>query len=181
MSIPPLPPFVAVGHVAKAHGTRGELYVRSLTDREDETYVPGRTLEVARLQEDLPDSDFPSLEVETVRRYRQGFLVKFQALDTRTEVELLRGRYLLLSTEETELPEEGELFQHQLLGLTVRTREGREVGEVTEIYDLHPTNLLEVKTAEARILIPFSKEIVVSWDLETAVLLIDPPEGLLDL
>jgi 16S rRNA processing protein RimM len=63
----------------------------------------------------------------------------------------------------------------------VITREGVEVGRIREVYEHEPVDLLAVVTADREILIPFTREIVVEWDLGAGRLVVDPPEGLLDL
>jgi 16S rRNA processing protein RimM len=176
------PPFVVVGHVTRPHGTKGEFFIWSLTDRPESTFVPGIRIRVADASGQEPDPLFPPLEVEEARPFRKGYLVRFLGVEDRTRGEILRGRYLLRSFEETEPLDEGELFYHQLLGLTVHTPDGSEVGRVLEVYDLRPVDLLEVSRGrDDSILIPFTREIVVEWDLEKGRLVVNPPEGLLDL
>ena len=94
---------------------------------------------------------------------------------------MLRGRYLLRPLSETEPLEEGEVFHHQLLGLSVVTVEGREVGRIREVYDVRPAILLEVEGEAGKHLIPFAEDFLVALSLEEGTLVIDPPEGLLDL
>jgi len=76
---------------------------------------------------------------------------------------------------------EGEVFYHQLLDLSVVTVEGREIGVVTEVFDAGPTDLLEVRGSKGVLVVPYRPEIVVEVDVEKGRLVIDPPDGLLDL
>ena len=53
---------------------------------------------------------------------------------------------------------------------------------VREVYELRPADLLEVTRPDGRpLMIPFVREILVEVDLGEGVMIIDPPEGLLDL
>jgi 16S rRNA processing protein RimM len=178
----PAPPWVVVGHVNRPHGARGEFFLWSLTDHPEATFVPGIQLRVSDPSGDEPDPLFPPLEIESVREYRRGYLVRFRGLDDRDRAELIRDRYLMRPFAETEPLEEGEIFYHQLLGLTAYTRDGKRIGRVLEVYPLRPVDLLEVaRDSGESLLIPFRREIVVEWDLATGRLILDPPEGLLEL
>jgi len=175
------PPFVVVGHVSKPHGTKGELFVWPLTDRPESTYAPGVVLRVSDSSGNLPDPDFEPLRIVGVRPFRKGYLLSLDGVYDRSGAEVFHGRYLIRPFEETEPLEEGEIFYHQLLGMTVVTAEGERVGEVLEVYELRPVDLLEVARDEGTLLIPFQPEIIQDWDLETRIIRITPPEGLLDL
>lgn len=170
-----------VGHLSKAHGTKGEIYVWPLTDRPEATFRPGMVLPVSDSEGREPDSSIPPAVLVAVRPFRKGFLVRMQGVDDRDRAEALRDRYLLRPFAETEPLEEGELFYHQLLGMSVETKEGGLVGTIREVYGLRPAQLLDVKGPTKEYLIPFTKQIVVRWDLATRTMVIDPPEGLLDL
>jgi len=175
------PRFLVVGHLNKAHGTKGELFVWPLTDHPAGVYAPGVILHVGDREGRDPDPDLPPLRVAQVRPFRRGYLVSFDGIGDRTQAELFTGRYLLREIEELEPLAEGELHYHQILGLRVVTLEGREVGEVTEVYELRPADLLEVSDGKRQVLVPFLESLVVRVDLESGVVIIDPPEGLLDL
>jgi len=55
------------------------------------------------------------------------------------------------------------------------------VGEIVEVYELRPADLLEVRGAARTHFIPFLESLVERLDVENRTLVIDPPEGLLDL
>ena len=175
------PPFVVVGHLNKPHGTKGDFFVWPLTDHPDSCFAPGVVLRISDPEGRDPDERFPPVRVEEVRTYRKGFLVRFEGIGDRDRADFLRDRYLLRPFEETEPLEEGELFYHQLLGLTVVTPDGVEIGRVREVYGLHPHDLLDIRGAERDHLIPFSREVVIGWSVEEGRLVVDPPPGLLDL
>ncbi len=138
MAPEPDPPFLVVGRILRPHGVRGELFVASLTDREAETFRPGRELRVAGERDLEPDPNLPAFHVEAARPFKKGLLLRFEGVASRTEAEILKDRELLLPFHQAEPLDENELFQHQLLGLSVSTTEGRTVGRVVEFYEVEP-------------------------------------------
>jgi 16S rRNA processing protein RimM len=175
------PPYVVVGHVSKPHGTKGELFIWPLTDRPESTFVPGVRLLLADSTGNLPDEEGPPMEITAARPYRRGYLVSVRGIVDRNAADPLHGRYLLRPFAEVEPAGEDEIFYHRLLGLRVVTTDGEEVGEVLEVHHMEPADLLEVSRGDRTVLIPFRREIVERWDLEAGILVLDPPEGLLDL
>ena len=175
------PTHLVVGHVSRAHGTRGEVYVSPLTDHPESVFAPGVVLRVAVEDGEQPDPDVQPLRIESVRPFRDGVLVVFDTVPDRNAAERLRQRYLVAPLSELSELESGELFYHQLLGMRVRTVDGNEVGEVQEVYELQPAHMLEVRGPGGTVLIPLTDRIVREVDAEAGWMVIDPPEGLLDL
>jgi len=175
------PSYLVVGHVNKAHGTRGEIFVWPLTSHPESTFAPGVILYVGDEEGELPDPLWPTLSVEGVRPFRRGYLLRLHGVTDRTGAEELRGRYLLRPLEELEELEGGEIFYHQLLGMRVRTTEGVELGVVVEVYELHPAHLLEIRGPGGVRHVPLRKEFVKEMDVEEGVMLLDLPEGFLEL
>ena len=175
-----LPDYLVVGHVARPHGTRGELLVQPLTDHPGDVFAPGVVLRPADAAGREPDPDLPPLRIDAVRPFPKGWLVSFGGVEDRAAADLLRGRYVLI--ERSALPElaEGEVFLHELRGLRVETVEGAGVGEVIGVYEVPPNNLLEVRRAGGTVLIPFVATIVRQVDVNAGRIVIDPPEGLLE-
>lgn len=169
-----------VGHLSKAHGTRGEVLVRILTDEPEEVFGSGRRLIVGDAAGELGDAAL-ELVVETSRPYRKGWLMTLAGVADRAGAEALAGRYLLVPRSERGELAEGEFYYHQLLGLEVETVTGEAVGRVREVYETEPHHMLEVKGSAGVHLVPFRRELVRSVDLEARRMVIDPPEGLLDV
>lgn len=175
------PDYLVVGHLNKPHGIHGEFYVWPLTDHPERAFAPGVVLLLGEADADEPDPDLPPLRVAECRPFQRGFLVHFGGIDDRNQAETLRGRYLFQSIQDVAPLEEGEVFYHQLLEMQVVTVDGIEVGRVTEVFELGPADLLEVRGANGVVMVPYRPEIVVEVDVAGGRLTIDPPDGLLDL
>jgi 16S rRNA processing protein RimM len=175
------PRFLVVGHLNKPHGTKGELFVWPLTDHPESVYAPGVTLFMSDEDTGEPDPSVPPLRIESVRAFRNGYLVSFEGVHDRDGAELLRGRYVVREIDELPPLEQGAVFYHQLLGMEVFTTDGKPLGEIVEVYELRPADLLEVHGPYGELMIPFLSHIVVEVDAAARRLVVDPPDGLLEL
>lgn len=175
------PGHLAVGHMVRPHGIQGELFVSTLTDHPEGTFAPGVVLRPGDPSGLEPDPDLPPLRVTGARPFKDGFLVTFGGVESRSQAEAFRGRYLLRPTAELERPAPGEYWHHQLMGLEVTTAGGVRVGLVRELLEMAGSDLLAVEDGEREHLIPFRKEFIVEVDLAEGRLVVAPPEGLLDL
>lgn len=171
--------YLIVGRIRKPHGVRGELVVGLESDHPERIFTPGRVL---LLGDDQARPGTGSLTIERARPFKDGMLVKTRELTVLDAgVELLRGRTLLIREEEAAPLEDDEIFYHQLVGLKVVVG-GKEVGTVRDVFPTAAADLLQVMRPGGReLLVPFSGEFVVRWDVEGGVLEMDPPAGLLEL
>ena len=174
------PAFLIVGQVRKPHGTRGELLVEPLTDHPGDVFVSGVVLRLGDAAGRDPDPDLPPLLVEAARPFQRGWLVTVDGVEDRNAADVLRGRYLMLEREALPALAEDEVFYHQLPGMQVVTVAGELIGEVTEVFELRPADLLEVRGPRGTVLIPFLGHMVREVDVQGRRIVIDPPEGLLD-
>jgi 16S rRNA processing protein RimM len=75
-----------------------------------------------------------------------------------------------------------EFHDTQLMGLRADLVDGSRLGEVTDVLHLPHGDVLVVRREEgAEVLVPFVKAIVPEVDVAAGRLVVDPPEGLLDL
>jgi 16S rRNA processing protein RimM len=167
---------LVVGRVARAHGVGGEVSVDVRTDSPDLRFAPGSKV----------DTDPPERGPLTVRRTRWHsgrLLVTFDEVADRTAAELLRGTLLVAdSATSPAAGDDDDFWDHQLVGLTASLVTGETLGTVEEVLHLPATDTLVVRGgAGEEILVPFVRAIVPEVDLERGRLVIDPPEGLLEL
>lgn len=170
---------LVVGRIAKAHGVTGELVVDVRTDDPDERFGAGKTM---RLKRPRGGSE-SAVVLESVRPHGGRLLVRLPGVTDRDGADALRG--CLFVVDSADLPpieDPDEFYDHQLEGLAVRTVDGSPVGTVLEVLHTPAGELLSVrKESGDELLVPFVSAIVTSVSLADRVMVIDPPEGLLDL
>jgi 16S rRNA processing protein RimM len=176
---------VVVGRVGRPHGIRGEVVIGVRTDEPELRFAVGATVDVRSAPGDGPDDDGTGgrrLTVASARWHSGQLLVAFAGITDRTEAAGLTGSWL--SVDSSQLPDTGdpdEFRDHELIGLSVRTRAGDQVGVVADVLH-YGQDLLVVRRQDepGETLIPFVKAIVPEIDLPAGVVVIDPPPGLLD-
>ncbi|MEO6699871.1 MAG: ribosome maturation factor RimM [Jatrophihabitantaceae bacterium] len=166
---------VAVGRIGKAHGVRGDAFVEPWTDTPEERFVPGTVLSTE------PAERGP-LTVAGSRDHSGKLVVHFEGIDDRNAIEAIRGTVLVMpASARPPIADPDEFYDTDLIGLAVRTVDGRELGPVTEVLHSPAGSLLAIDLAGREVLVPFRREFVPTVDLIGRTAEIDPPDGLLDL
>jgi 16S rRNA processing protein RimM len=167
---------LVIGRVVRAHGIGGEVAVEVRTDTPDLRFAEG-----ARLETD-PAQRGP-LTVRRTRWHSGRLLVGFEGVTDRNAAEALRGTLLVADSSTSPAPEDpDEFWDHQLTGLSAVTTGGVVLGEVAEVAHPPGADVLVIRTATgAELLVPFVRAIVPEVDLAGRRLVVDPPEGLLEL
>ena len=109
-------------------------------------------------------------------------LVRFEGVSDRDAAAELRGTWLTVDSATIAPPADPDEFRDaDLVGLSVRTLDGTPVGTVDDV--LHSgQDVLVIKSADGRdIMIPFVKPLVPDVDVKSGFLVVDPPDGLLNL
>jgi len=149
-----------------------------------------------------PFSDFPErvhyledvhLELETERKkyivektsiHGRFWLIKLQGIDTRVQAEKLRESNIVIPLQErVSLPEDA-YYHDQLIGLEVYSTDGELLGHITDVVSNggHDQLLLKRTGQEKKeSFIPAVKEFVREIDLSAGIMIVNLPEGLLDL
>jgi 16S rRNA processing protein RimM len=149
-----------VGRITKAFGVKGEVLVALSTDR-TERLDPGSVLH----------TDRGDLTVVRSAPHQDRWIVLFEGLRERNGAEALRGT--LLRAEPLE-DDSDELWVHELIGSAVVLGDGSAVGTVEAVQANPASDLLVLDTGA---LVP----IVFVTDTEAGRIVIDPPEGLLEV
>jgi 16S rRNA processing protein RimM len=173
------PEYLVVGRVRKAHGIRGELVVEPITDAPDAIFAPGRRVLAGTVAGDRARNGV-ELHIVGVRPMGEGLLVKFDEIPDRTAAELWRGRYVLVPGSEVPPPGEGEVYIHDLLGMTVVLASGETVGTVQDVFELPQGLAIDVARPRGTVMVPFDERVVSGVDRDARVITINPPAGLLD-
>lgn len=170
---------LVAGRIAKAHGITGELVVDVRTDDPDARFAVGNRL---RLKNARAGTE-RDVVISAVRPHAGRLLVRVEGIADRDAAEALRGHLFIVdSVDLPPIDDPDEFYDHQLEGLAVRTVAGVDVGSIVEVLHTPGGELLSVRAESGgEVLVPFVSEIVTEVSLADGIVLIDPPEGLLDL
>ena len=166
---------VTVGRIARAHGNRGQVIVDPETDFLDERFKPGSTLLVRR------GDATESLTIETVRVHRGRPIIGLVGVTTMDAAEALAGTELRVSADALHPLPPGSFYHHDLIGCAVKTPQGELIGEVASVEGDAAGSRLVVRGRIGEILIPLVEGICVEVDTSARTIVVEPPEGLLDL
>ncbi len=171
---------LVVGRVGRAHGVRGEVLVALRTDDPDTRFSAGTSLVT-----DPPERG--PLTIVTARRHSGRYVVAFEGVTDRAAAEALTGTTLVIDSADLPPTEDPDEFHDtQLLGLRVQSADGAEIGELADIVHGPGGDLLVIRMPVADgqdrdVLVPFVREMVPTVDVPAGLIVIDPPEGLLQL
>ena len=164
-----------VGTVARTHGRHGEVVVNPETDFPEERFRTGGTLFLERAGEPV------AVRIREAWFHRGRPVIAFDGMETLGEAERLRGAELRVpETALHPLPAD-TWYEHDLVGCMVCTMSGDKVGTVGGIEGPAGAKRLIVRQAGCEVDVPLVAEICVSIDVGAGSIVIDPPEGLLEV
>ncbi len=166
---------VVVGRIARAHGNRGQVIVDPATDFPDERFKPGSVLYMQK------GSAPESLTIEHVRFHRGRPIVGLAGVETMNAAEALAGAELRVGTDALQSLPAGAFYHHDLIGCAVETPQGERIGPVTRVEGSGAGSRLVVDGRGGEILIPLVEGICVGVDIAARRIVVEPPEGLLDV
>lgn len=167
--------FVLVGWIGRAHGIRGQVIVNPETDFVDTRFQPGAVLQVQR------SGVVQQLRVTTMRVHKGRPIIGIEGVETMNDAEELAGLELRVPPGELEALPAGMYYRHDLVGCRVETTAGEAVGEVTAVEGDMGTSRLVIRSVDGEVLIPLAQAICVNIDIAARRIVIDPPDGLLDV
>ena len=170
--------FLAVARVVRPQGRRGEVLAEPLTD------FSARFKELREVFLENPGTAPQPIKVENVWPHKGRVVIKFSGVDSISDASSLKGRHLLILAEDRMPLPPGHYYLWELEGCRVVTeRSGAqvEVGTVTGIEPTGGVDVLQVATPHGEVLIPLAQAICTKIDTQARIILIDPPEDLLDV
>ena len=185
-----------VCRIGRAQGLRGEVTLEVFTDDPERRFVAGSTLMA---------QDGRTFTVASSRRFKQYWIVRFDAISDRTSAESLRNVELYTRADKPDqTADQNAWYPKDLIGLEARMAEdnmlglpaGELVGHVSKVLTGAAQSLLEIRrdaiedanvantddeNHHATTLIPFVEQLVPVVDLAARKIVIDPPPGLLEV
>jgi 16S rRNA processing protein RimM len=167
---------VIIGSIVKAVGLKGEIKLLPGPD-----FWPG-ALRAPGLDLVSKKGDRLHVRIERMRVKGRTFILKLSGVDGIDEAESMVGNDVVVSLEgldSAQMPETP--LPCQLMDLEVRLQNGEVVGRVVDLLLGPDQQCLIVERDSERFLVPNVPDVVVQIDLPGGFIVLDPPEGLLDL
>jgi len=170
--------FIAIATIVRPQGRRGEVLAEILTD------FPSRFTGLQHAFLNDPGSIPREVKIERTWLHKGKVVLKFGGVDSIDDAEGLRGRYVLVREEEKVALPAHQYYWFDLKGCQVEIlREGtrHRLGVVTDVEPTGGVDLLHISDGSEEILVPLAEDICKVIDPEARLIVIDPPEDLLDL
>jgi 16S rRNA processing protein RimM len=132
---------IIVGEVARAHGIAGTVRVVPVTDFPEHLLA----LEHAVI---VSGGAASQVRVERAQADGRWVLMKFAGIDTLEAAERLRGATLQIPASQAVPLPPGQFYLFQVVGLEVRTPEGRAIGRVVDVLRTGSNDVYVVRPPE---------------------------------
>jgi 16S rRNA processing protein RimM len=167
---------VTIGSIVKAVGLKGEVKLLPGAD-----FWPG-ALHAPVLDLVSSNGARRQVRIDKLRAKGQTFILKLSGVEGIDEAESVVGSDLEVSLEglgPDQMP--GAPLPCQMIDLEARLGNGDVIGRVVDLLLGPDQQCLIVERAGERLLVPNVPDVVVRIDLPGGFIVLDPPEGLLDL
>jgi len=164
-----------LGYIVRTHGTTGNVVIFLDVD------YPEDYDELDSVYVEIKGELVPYF-IENINLQKQSnAIVSFEDVNTIEKAQALVGNALYLSLDELEELGDEDFYYHEIKGFTVTDQTKGELGIVREVYSLNGQDLIAMDYQGCEVLIPTAEDIVLKADKENKVLLVNLPEGLLEV
>ena len=161
-----------VGVISSTHGVRGEVKVFPTTD--DVT----RFRQLKKVYLDTGREMLP-LEIQNVKFFKQFAILKFKGIDNINDIEIYRGKSLMIDREDAVDLDEDEYFIADMIGMKVYTEDGSEFGTLKDVMETGANDVYIIDSLEhGEVLIPAIRECILDVDMDEERMTIHLMEGL---
>lgn len=163
-----------VGVITQTHGIRGEVKVFPTTDDVNR---------FKKLKETILDTgkEKITLEVESVKFFKQFVILKFKGFDNINDIEKHKGKSLYVTRQNAVKLKKNEYFIADLIDIAVYNEDDTLLGTLTDVLETGANDVYQIKTTDGKeILIPAIKECILSVDIEGRKMVVHLLDGLID-
>jgi 16S rRNA processing protein RimM len=166
---------VLVGRITRPHGLRGQVAVSPETDFAEARFAVGAVLWTRSGAGEQP------LTIASARMHGNRAIVGFAGVERIEDAESLAGQELRVPEEALQPLTPGTYYEHQLAGCEVVTTGGERVGPVRRVEGGAGSSRLVIDGAHGEVQVPLASDICREVDVIARRIVIEPPEGLLEL
>jgi 16S rRNA processing protein RimM len=164
-----------LGKIAKKFSFKGELLVYLDTD-EPELYENMESVFVEF------NKDLVPFFIEYSNLHKNDFLrVKFEDVDSEEEADKLIGCEIYLPLKMLPKLEGNKFYFHEVIGFEIEDKRLGVFGKIVSINDTTAQPLFEVVNGTVEILVPMIDQFLVKIDRQNKKVIMDLPEGLVEM
>jgi 16S rRNA processing protein RimM len=167
---------IGIARAVRTRGLKGEIVADLLTD------FPERFEAVDRLIAVSANREKSLVELEDFWFQKDRIILKLAQVDSVEAAQEFIGCEFCIPEAERVPLTENEYYDFELEGCAVRDVSGRDIGKVQRVLKTGGAEILEIETGNgATVLVPLAESIVTEIDITGRQIVIDPPDGLLEL
>ncbi|TRZ46315.1 ribosome maturation factor RimM [Robertkochia solimangrovi] len=164
-----------LGKIVKKYSFKGEVLVKLDTD-EPELYENLESVFIA-----LGNNLVPFF-IDTSSLHKSSLLrLKLEDVDSEADADALLQSELYLPLEMLPELKGDQFYYHEVIGFEMEDVNYGKVGIIKGINDAASQPLFEVESEGKEILIPLNDELIIKVDRKAKKILVETPEGLIDL
>jgi len=161
---------ICVAQIGPAHGTRGEVRLKSFTAD------PMAIKDYGLLE---TEDGTATVVIESLRPAKSHWIAQLRGVRDRNAAERLANLRLFVPRDRLPAAETDEFYHADLIGLAAVATDGRALGTVVAIHDFGAGAILELRQEGRRdtVMLPFTTATVPVVDVAGKRIVVEPPEG----
>ena len=171
------PNYLILGKIVRPHGIRGELRMKIMTDYPERLVNELKTVYIGT---NPNQSDAEAYTIKSARFHKDFMLLTLDDIADRNEAERFRNQLVMIDIEHAVPLEDGEVYLYELIGLTVKTDDGKTLGTIKDVIETGANDVYVIRSREyGELLIPIHDETLLKIDTEAEIVTVKLPDGLL--
>ncbi|MBD0830910.1 ribosome maturation factor RimM [Aestuariibaculum sediminum] len=164
-----------LGKIVKKYSFKGELLIKLDTDQ------PELYSDLDAMFLDINHTLIPFF-IESSQLHKSDLLrIRFEDVETEADAEALIKTEVYLPLDLLPKLEGNKFYFHEVIGFTIEDKNYGTVGKIVSINDSTAQSLFEIESNGKDVLIPMNDEFIVKVDRDNKTIIVETPEGLIDL
>jgi 16S rRNA processing protein RimM len=161
-----MPDLVAIGQIVKSFGVKGDVRVKSLSD------VPGRFEGLREVTIETTSGKTIETVVNRVRKDLDSYVIGLEAVSTPEEAAQFRGSLIKIPEDHVPALPDGQYYEFQLIGMTVKDEQGQPLGTLEDIMETGSHPVFVVRGSGREWLVPGRQAVIASLDVAQRTMIV---------
>lgn len=161
--------FLEAGKVVGTHGVKGDVRFQPWSD--DSSFL--NNIKTVYLTDKTP------LSIVSAKPHGNIIIVSFKDVNSIEEAEKLRNKIVLVKRDDLKIPE-GRYFIDEIISSNVYNKNDELLGVLTDVSKTGANDVWHITRNDKEYLVPAIESVVISVDIDSERIVIDPMEGIFD-